>query len=375
MNPLLSSLFPPFFTPLSTTLSQRRGSCGRADIEGLPLARNRAAWLHVDASWRRMLVCQPPCTSMGVATPETGFAVLYSRQRAEAERMRMRNRERRRRAVVEQEEKEWEREREMVREGNGGNDSVSDGEDRDASVGTCTSTPPKQEQEQQQQQQHDGLIRMWDLYDAVVRGLADPGMKWTVLWRPREPVMSTRLPSSAAAGTPLMDEEQQGGPAAFFNEEGEGNEEDKAAEQATRDANLAAWRCLPPTRDLSAHNFASIAGFAYPDNHPGNIPSSNSGSVDNNNNNHIENPYRSQREEDLLGGCTAELMRRGAQLIVVRRREGAAFAGWAGFPEVQGRFVNPRWLGRSNAGGGVSGRGSVMRCLERDGGELREVVQ
>ncbi|KAH7018519.1 uncharacterized protein B0I36DRAFT_336135 [Microdochium trichocladiopsis] len=247
--------------------------------------------------------------------------------------------------------------------------------------------------------EHDGLIRMWDLYDAVVRGLADPGLRWMVLWRPStvpasQPLSDWTVPDG---GRPAM--ENSGG--ASYNptgaEQAGYQNEGRDVEADEHKRNLAAWQ-LPPPPPLSPLSRSSAAGlFATMA-----TPAAETNIWDPNT---IHNLVDDQQllsgaavsREDLLGGCTAELMKRGAELIVVRRRDinENAFLGWSQFRHFQGRYVNPHWLavggagaggGGSSAGGlgagdangtGVVGSGRTMMMsssLERIGGDGRVVI-
>lgn len=351
LNPLLASLFPPFFRPLSASLAQQTYN-SRSAIESLPLAQLPDPFLHVDASWRRMLVQQPPCESMGVSMPETGYSVLYSRQHQQ------------RRA------REWEEKR-----ARGAVESVplaassTRAEGKCNSTGSCihgrlrssrqpsaSGTDPANTAKQTrgatpaQEEEHDGLIRMWDLYDAVVRGLADPGLRWMVLWRPGVPSAGVLEPD-------------------FFRSDRTENKDRRDLEAQEYKLNLAAWEVPAPPRTNNSNNIwdpTTIHDLLDPT------------ATTTNNNGPLAFPASSGRE-DLLGGCTTELMKRGAELIVVRRRDisEGAFMGWSQFRHFQGRYVNPRWLaagmvGSSSGGGGGAVGGNAS--LERIGGGGRIVV-
>ncbi|WEW56031.1 hypothetical protein PRK78_001466 [Emydomyces testavorans] len=69
INPLLAEVFSPFFTWESARESEnpRRGPT-QGVFDNLPLTKNKDAFLRKGASWRRMLVMQPPARSMGVIT-------------------------------------------------------------------------------------------------------------------------------------------------------------------------------------------------------------------------------------------------------------------------------------------------------------------
>jgi len=206
-------------------------------------------------------------------------------------------------------------------------------------------------------EEHDGLIRMWDLYDAVVRGLADPGLRWMVLWRPSVPSSTSARQDVCGLGT--MDDK-----------------DGRDLEAEEHELNLAAWKVshLPGTNN---HNniwdpatIHDLLDATTNDNH----------NDSNSNNGPLPFPASSGRE-DLLGGCTTELMKRGAELIVVRRRDisEGAFMGWSHFRHFQGRYVNPRWLaagmgGSSSSGSGGGGAVGGNASLERIGGSGRIVV-
>ncbi|KAJ6505376.1 hypothetical protein C8R45DRAFT_894667 [Mycena sanguinolenta] len=62
-NPLLAELFPPFFPTESEGQSQR---CTPETISALPWAKAPDAFKRAEASWRRMLVTQPPAQTMAI---------------------------------------------------------------------------------------------------------------------------------------------------------------------------------------------------------------------------------------------------------------------------------------------------------------------
>ncbi|KAI1077730.1 hypothetical protein F5B20DRAFT_551152 [Whalleya microplaca] len=74
-NPLLSEVFPPFFSAIDGTFT--KGLYGREEIERLTLAQHTDAFLRWGATWRKMHVQQPPLRAMGVSRPSDYYAVIY----------------------------------------------------------------------------------------------------------------------------------------------------------------------------------------------------------------------------------------------------------------------------------------------------------
>ncbi|KAJ7187301.1 hypothetical protein C8R46DRAFT_868384, partial [Mycena filopes] len=61
-NPLLMEIFPPFFA--APNPGQYYGPATADSISSMPWARAPEAFGRVDASWRRMLVVQPPAQTL-----------------------------------------------------------------------------------------------------------------------------------------------------------------------------------------------------------------------------------------------------------------------------------------------------------------------
>ncbi|KAK7044335.1 putative MFS transporter [Favolaschia claudopus] len=68
LNPLLAQIFPPFFARLKKMKEPRPHHWpGRtASIMGMPWAKNPDAFRRAGASWRRMLITQPPVRSLSL---------------------------------------------------------------------------------------------------------------------------------------------------------------------------------------------------------------------------------------------------------------------------------------------------------------------
>ncbi|OMP82629.1 hypothetical protein BK809_0006939 [Diplodia seriata] len=66
-NPLLASAFPPWFDRQAPGSIYSPPFYHPAAFETLPLNAARDAYLRPEASWRRMLVTQPPATALGVS--------------------------------------------------------------------------------------------------------------------------------------------------------------------------------------------------------------------------------------------------------------------------------------------------------------------
>ncbi|KAF7360605.1 putative MFS transporter [Mycena venus] len=78
LNPLLAEIFPPFFTP------GIKDSCiwpGTADsIMSMPWSKAPDAFKRPEASWRRMLVTQPPARTLILAETTYGQSGVYTRR-------------------------------------------------------------------------------------------------------------------------------------------------------------------------------------------------------------------------------------------------------------------------------------------------------
>ncbi|KAJ6507060.1 hypothetical protein C8R45DRAFT_894444 [Mycena sanguinolenta] len=79
-NPLLVELFQPFFTPNATNKYPWPGTA--AAIIAMPWAQAPEAFKRADASWRRMLVTQPPAQTMVVIQKSYGMRGGRSERRA-----------------------------------------------------------------------------------------------------------------------------------------------------------------------------------------------------------------------------------------------------------------------------------------------------
>ncbi|KAF7366381.1 putative f-box domain protein [Mycena sanguinolenta] len=66
-NPLLAELFPPFFTAVAQDTHWARLPGSARSIKSMPWSKSPAAFKRAEASWRRMLVAQPPPLTMIVA--------------------------------------------------------------------------------------------------------------------------------------------------------------------------------------------------------------------------------------------------------------------------------------------------------------------
>ncbi|KAJ7609186.1 hypothetical protein DFH06DRAFT_898006, partial [Mycena polygramma] len=64
-NPLLAELFPPFFMPIAAAVNYWQWPDTKA-IRAMPWAKAPDAFRRAEASWRRMLVRQPPVQTMQV---------------------------------------------------------------------------------------------------------------------------------------------------------------------------------------------------------------------------------------------------------------------------------------------------------------------
>ncbi|KAI2629476.1 hypothetical protein GGS21DRAFT_526363 [Xylaria nigripes] len=84
-NPLLAQVFPSWFSTRAEAENHPRTHICSEDVEIVPISNEfrNPAFKHPDASWRRMLVCQPPALSLGrwdelLGPAEPGvFPLLY----------------------------------------------------------------------------------------------------------------------------------------------------------------------------------------------------------------------------------------------------------------------------------------------------------
>ncbi|KAJ7744770.1 hypothetical protein DFH07DRAFT_834278 [Mycena maculata] len=72
-NPLLVEMFSPFFVAPTKGESPRGWPVKPADIKAMPWSKAPEVFKHPDASWRRMLVAQPPAQTLVMKSTQTSW--------------------------------------------------------------------------------------------------------------------------------------------------------------------------------------------------------------------------------------------------------------------------------------------------------------